>query len=287
DPFGTGTSTAVLAGLTDSVQWQVGEQTIKNAYFKFDGDVFSMRGGKAKLAVGGEFIDYDLKQNIVRPNNTGPASTGSAELDIPYKRDVKSAYAELYLPFIGPEQRVKAARSLTMSISARYDDYSDFGSTTNPKIAVNWGIVDAVMLRANHAEAFVAPALTSRGSNAAGLTGESGFSGIAGGALPGGAPTVSTASFPNAIGIPGCPAGSTTCSLNNVTGLFLTGGNGGLQPQTGTSSSFGVDITPPGVPGLRISLTRWVNELRGGITAPVPSLVLGSADLSGLLQFFP
>src|SRR6185295_3957461 len=81
DPFGTGTSTAVLAGLTDSVQWQVGEQTIKNAYFKFDGDVFSMRGGKAKLAVGGEFIDYQLEQNIVRPNNTGPASTGSAELD--------------------------------------------------------------------------------------------------------------------------------------------------------------------------------------------------------------
>ena len=162
DPFGTGTAAAVLAGLTDSAQWQVGEQTIKNAYFKFDGDLFSMRGGKAKLAVGGEVIDYDLEHNIVRPNNTGPSSTGSAELHIPYGRNVKSAYAELYLPFVGPEQRVKAARSLTMSISARYDDYSDFGSTTNPKIAVNWGIVDAVMLRANHAEAFVAPALTSR-----------------------------------------------------------------------------------------------------------------------------
>jgi iron complex outermembrane receptor protein len=147
--------------------------------------------------------------------------------------------------------------------------------------------VEAVKVRANYAEAFVAPALTSRGANEFGLTGESGFSGIAGGGLPGGAPTISTAAFPSAIGIPGCPPGSTTCSLNNVTGLFLTGGSGTLQPQTGESWSVGLDITPPGVPGLRVSVTRWTNELRGGITAPVPSLVLGSADLNFLLQFFP
>ena len=287
DPFGNGTSAAVLAALTDSGQIQVGDQTIKNLYFKFDGDLFSMRGGDAQLAVGGELIDYQLDQDIVRPNNTGPASTGSAQLFIPYDRDVKSAYAELYLPLIGEQQDIPAVRSFAVNLSTRYDDYSDVGSTTNPKIAFNWGIVDAVMLRANYAEAFVAPALTSRGANQFGLTGESGFSGIAGQGLPGGPPTISTASFPSAIGIPGCLAGSTTCSLNNVTGLFLTGGSGTLQPQTGKSWSLGVDITPMGAPGLRVSLTKWINELRGGITAPVPSLALGSSDLSGLIQFFP
>ena len=287
DPFGNGTSAAVLTALTDSGQIQVGDQTIKNLYFKFDGDLFTMRGGAAQLAVGGELIDYQLEQDIVRPNNTGPASTGSAQLFIPYDRDVKSAYAELYLPFVSPEQDVPAVRSFAVNLSTRYDDYSDVGSTTNPKIALNWGIVEAVMLRANYAEAFVAPALTSRGANQFGLTGESGFAGIAGQGLPGGPPTISTASFPSAIGIPGCPVGSTTCSLNNVTGLFLTGGSGTLQPQTGTSWSLGADITPPGAPGLRISLTKWVNELRGGITAPVPSLALGSADLAFLVQFFP
>ena len=287
NPFGSGTSAAVLAALTDSGQIQVGDQTIKNAYFKFDGDLFSMRGGDAQLAVGGELIDYKLDQDIVRPNNTGPATTGSAQLFIPYDRDVKSAYAELYLPFVGPDQNVPAMRSFAVNVSTRYDDYSDVGSTTNPKIALNWEIIDAVMLRANYAEAFVAPALTSRGANAVGLTGESGFAGIAGQGLPGGPPTISTASFPTAIGIPGCPPGSTTCSLNNVTGLFLTGGSGTLQPQTGKTWSFGIDITPVAVPGLRVSITQWTNELRGGITAPVPSLALGSADLSGLIQFFP
>ena len=41
-------------------------------------------------------------------------------------------------------------RSFAVNISTRYDDYSDVGSTTNPKIALNWEIVDAVMLRANY-----------------------------------------------------------------------------------------------------------------------------------------
>ncbi len=287
DPFGNGTSAAVLTALTDSGQVQVGDQTIKNAYFSFDGKVFSMRGGDAQLGVGGELIDYKLDQDIVRPNNTGPASTGSAQLFIPYERDVTSVYAELYLPFVGPDQDVPGIRSFAVNISARSDDYSDVGSTTNPKLALNWEIVDAVMLRANYAEAFVAPALTSRGANSVGLTGESGFSGVSGQGLPGGPPTVSTASFPSAIGIPNCPPGSTTCSLNNVTGLLLTGGNGTLQPQTGETWSFGIDIEPPSVPGLRVSITHWTNELRGGITAPVPSLALGSADLSGLVQFYP
>ena len=287
DPFGSATSAAVLQTLTDSGQIQVGDQVIKNFYFQFDGALFSLPGGDARLGIGAEAIDYELDQSITRPNNTGPASTGSAQLFIPYARDVQSAYAELYLPFIGPDQDIPGVRSFDVNISARYDDYSDVGSTSNPKIAFNWQIVDALMLRANYAEAFVAPALTSRGANDVGLTGESGFSGISGQGLPGGAPTIVTANFPDAIGIPGCQAGSVTCSLNNVTGLFLTGGNGDLEPQTGETWSVGLDITPPGADGLRVSLTWWTNELRGGITAPVPSLVLGSADLSYLLQFFP
>jgi iron complex outermembrane receptor protein len=273
--------------LTDSGQIQVGDQTITNMYFGFTGDLFTMRGGAAQLGIGGELIDYQLDQDIVRPNNTGPASTGSAQLFIPYERDVKSAYAELYLPFVGPDGDVPGIRSFAINLSTRYDEYSDVGSTTNPKLALNWEIIDALMVRANYSEAFVAPALTSRGANSVGLTGESGFSGIAGQALPGGAPLISTASFPSAIGIPGCPPGSTTCSLNNVTGLLLTGGNGTLKPQTGKTWSLGIDITPAAVSGLRVSLTHWSNELRGGITAPVPSLALGSADLSYLIQFFP
>jgi iron complex outermembrane recepter protein len=287
DPFGSGTSAAVLARLTDSLQVQVGDQTINNFYFKFAGDLFNAPGGAAKLALGGEYIDYKLVQDIARPNNTGPASTGSAALNIRYNRDVKSVYAELYVPIVGEAQGIPGIRNLDLNVSGRVDDYSDFGSTSNPKIALNWVPFTGMKLRGNYAEAFVAPALTSRGANQFGLTGESGFSGVTGSALPGGSPLIVTANFPSAIGMPGCPTGSTTCSLANVTGLLLTGGNGGLKPQTGKSWSVGADFTPEFLPGFSFSVTHWNNKLRGGITAPQASLALGATDLSYLIQFYP
>ncbi len=201
---------------------------------------------------------------------------------------MKSAYVEVLLPLIGPEAGIPGVRKFDVIVSGRYDDYSDFGSTKNPKIAANWEVIEGVKLRGNWAESFVAPALTSFGTNAVGLTGESGFAGANGSSVPGGNFTVSTAAFPNAIGLPGCPVGATTCTIGSgVTGLLLTGGNAGLKPQTGKAFSVGIDLTPTFAPGLRVSVTYWNNKLRGGITSPVPSLALGAADLAYLLQLYP
>ncbi|MEY4501351.1 MAG: hypothetical protein RIS52_1241 [Pseudomonadota bacterium] len=281
--FGSGTSAATLASLTDNRQLQVGEQTLKNVYVKFDGDLFELPGGTSKIAVGGELLSYKLAQDIVRGSGLGPASGNSQSLHIDYNRSVKSAYVELYLPLV----KDSGIKSFDINLSARIDDYSDFGTTKNPKIAMNFEPVDGLKFRANWAKSFVAPALTSRGANTVGLTGESGFSGVAGQGLPGGAPSILVANFPSAIGMPGCPTGSVTCTLNNVTGLLITGGNGGLKPQKGTAFSVGIDIAPPTLPGLRVSATYWSNKLRGGITAPQPALALGAADLSYLLQLYP
>ncbi len=290
DPFGVPgrSSAATLAKLIDNNQTQIGTQNVSNAYAKIDGSLFNLPGGAARIAIGGEYIHYTLRQDITRPNNTGPASTGSATFRINYRRTVKSAFAELYLPIIGPENEIPLVHRFDLNVSGRYDDYSDFGSTKNPKVAANWEVVEGVKFRGNYAESFVAPALTSRGSNAAGLTGESGFSGVNGTGLPGGSPNVLIANFPGVQNIPGASCTATTCTLGaNVTGILLTGGNGNLKPQTGQAYSFGVDLTPSMVPGLRIALTYWVNKLRGGITAPQTALALGAADLSYLLQLYP
>ncbi|HMT43877.1 MAG TPA: TonB-dependent receptor [Chakrabartia sp.] len=284
DVFGGNTSAATKALLTDNRQLFVGDQSIKNVYAKLAGDMFELPGGMSKVAIGGEYIGYTLKQDIVRGNSLGAASTNSTNTHIDYKRNVKSAYVELYLPII----KDSVVKSFDLNISGRIDDYSDFGTTKNPKIAANLEVVEGVKFRGNWARSFVAPALTSRGANAAGLTGESGFSGVTGSGLPGGAPTISYANFPTAVNIPGCPAApATSCSLASISGVLLAGGNGNLKPQKGKAFSFGVDIAPVAVPGLNISVTYWSNKLRGGITAPVPSLALGAADLSYLLQLYP
>jgi iron complex outermembrane receptor protein len=133
----------------------------------------------------------------------------------------------------------------------------------------------------------VAPALTSRGVNEFGLTGESGFANYGLGGI-----NVPFASFPALTSIAACntPANIAAgyCTLGtNVTGMQLTGGNGGLKPQTGTSWGLGFDWTPTFVDGLRLSATYWSNELRGGITSPVPSLAINSSALSYLLTIAP
>jgi iron complex outermembrane receptor protein len=178
-------------------------------------------------------------------------------------------------------------KSFEVILSGRIDHYSDVGTTRNPKIAANLEVVDGVKFRGNWARSFVAPALTSRGSNAAGLTGESGFSGINGGGIPGGSPTILIANFPGITSVPGAICGATTCTIGTVNGVLLTGGSGSLKPQTGQAFSLGVDLTPTFLPGFNLSVTYWNNKLRGGITAPQGALALGAADLSYLLQLYP
>ena len=168
----------MLARLTDSLQIQVGDQTIQNAYLGFTGDLFSLPGGAAKLAVGGGVHRLQARTGHHATATTpGRLRLARPSLNIPYDRDVKSAYAELYLPFIGADQGIPFVHKLELNLSARYDDYSDFGDTTNPKIAINWAPFEGLTLRGNYAEAFVAPALTSRGSNDVGPDGRVGVRG--------------------------------------------------------------------------------------------------------------
>ncbi|MFM1887291.1 MAG: hypothetical protein RL026_2448 [Pseudomonadota bacterium] len=288
DVFNTGaanrTSAAVRADLVDNFQTRIGDQTIANYWVTLNGSLFALPGGDAKAAVGAEYIRYTLKQDNTIPTNTGPVSKGGARHEtLNYGRDVKSAYAEVLLPFVSPDMGVTGIRKLEANVSGRIDDYSDFGQTSNPKLAANWEVTEGFQFRANWGKSFVAPALTSRG-NAQGITGESGFGGYGLGQV-----NVPVANFPNAVGLPGCVAGAVTCVIGNstVTGAQITGGNGNLKPQTGESWGVGFDWRPSVVEGLSLSATYWNNELKGGITAPVPSLALNTAALSNLLQIFP
>ncbi len=285
DVFGTGgTSAGTLATLTDSRVFQQGVQTIWNAYAQLGGDLIALPGGTAKIAIGGEYSSYKIVQDTVQPNGLGAASFNSLAYVLNYKRNVKSGYAELYLPLIGPDQDIPGIRRFDLNISGRVDSYSDVGSTTNPKIAANWEVVEGVTLRGNWARSFVAPALTSIGSNPQGRTGESGFTNVGGSGT-----TLPYAIFPTAANIPGCPAApATSCSVSGTSNAIqLNGGNGNLVPQKGKAWSIGIDFAPPQVRGLRVSVTYWNNQLRGGITAPQLALVTGSAALSQYLTIYP
>ena len=54
---------------------------------------------------------------------------------------------------------VPITRSLEANLSLRYDDYSDFGETVNPKIAVRYQPLESLVLRGSYNTGFRAPTL--------------------------------------------------------------------------------------------------------------------------------
>ena len=286
DVFGVGaanrTSPTVLAQLADNVTRQTARNVIKDGTVKLDGALFDLPAGPVKVAVGGEVIYYTLEQNTTRPLGIGPSLTGSGYLHLNYDRNVRSAYAEVLAPLVSPEMNVPLMRRIDLNISGRYDKYSDFGSTSNPKIGANWEVIEGLRFRANYGKSFVAPAFTSRGADALGTTSETNVS------LFAGTLNVPVAAYPNIVGLPGCAPGAVTCTVGGgVAGLQLNGGNAGLQPEHGKSWSVGADWDPSFVKNLRLSLTFWHNDLQGAITAPTAAFAVNAAGLNSLLQIYP
>ena len=77
-------------------------------------------------------------------------------------RTIASAYAETAIPLVARRNNVPLVRSLELSGAARYEDYSDFGTTIRPKFGLNWKPFDAVMVRASLNRGFAAPTLTAK-----------------------------------------------------------------------------------------------------------------------------
>jgi len=76
---------------------------------------------------------------------------------------VTSLYAELSIPLIKNDN----LGTLEAQIAARYEDYSDFGTTTKPKLALGYRPFKWLMLRGSYSESFKAPDLAflyTRGS---------------------------------------------------------------------------------------------------------------------------
>ncbi len=53
-------------------------------------------------------------------------------------RHVNALFAEAYMPFL---------KNLEVTAAIRYDDYSDVGSTWNPKVGVKWNVIPQLVLR--------------------------------------------------------------------------------------------------------------------------------------------
>ena len=81
----------------------------------------------------------------------------SASPDASGSRRVTSLFAEFLIPVL---RDTPGARSLDVQFAVRYENFSDVGEVTKPKLALSWYPVDWLQLRGAYSEGFRAPNLT-------------------------------------------------------------------------------------------------------------------------------
>ncbi len=84
----------------------------------------------------------------------------SAAGDVIGDRTVYAGFAETVVPVFGPQNALPGLKRLEFGASMRYEHYSDFGSTSNPKFTLDWRPIEPLMIRASYNEGFRAPNLS-------------------------------------------------------------------------------------------------------------------------------
>lgn len=119
------------------------------ADLKTSGTFVQIPGGDIKLAVGGHyraeaFSAFNFLRDSFERNTT---------------RDSYAVFGEMFVPIIGPDNAVPGIERLELNVSGRFDHYSDFGSTANPKVGIVWSPIDSLRFRGSYGTSFNPPPL--------------------------------------------------------------------------------------------------------------------------------
>jgi iron complex outermembrane receptor protein len=124
--------------------------TEKSADLVISGRLPALPAGDIGLAAGMSYRTEDL--NAIDVQSPGDLATPTLE-----HRHVAAAFGELYVPVVGRENQIPMVRALEFSAAVRRDRYSDFGSTTNPRIGLHWQPWGEISIRASYGKSFRAP----------------------------------------------------------------------------------------------------------------------------------
>ncbi len=232
-----------------------GKYTVEQIDAAASGPVFQLPGGDAMAAVGVDFrtekyrFNGDPREAAARPVIfLAPFDDGNALAGV--KRDVKAVYTELLLPL---------TTSLELTAAVRYDDYSGFGSTTNPKVSALWKPSSQFLVRGSYSTGFRVPTFNQL-FNAASLQ-------------PSGTDRVDPATCPSLVMdplVPGCEP---------IRPDTLSGGRPTLGPEEAKMTSVGIVVEP--TPNISIAVDWWSIKRDGTIQ------VIGVESLMRNYSLFP
>lgn len=221
---------------------------------RVSGSVLDLPGGSVESAFGFSYRKEEFK-----------VPTGSSILLENPKRKVFAAYGELLIPLVGEANSVPIVRALDLSIAGRFEDYSDFGTTTNPKLGVRWSITDGLSLRGTYGRSFRAPSLIDSFRQPE----------IIVGAFP-------RSFFPNSDDIPQNP------KAPDGTIVTIAGSQpGGVSEERATSWSGGVQYSPDIFPSLNIEVNYFSVSYKDRVRIISLGEVLLFSEFNDLLIYNP
>lgn len=248
--FGGANSPAVVHSVFNSLFYAPGYSGEQDANAKVTGPLFRMWGGRVRAAVGGVWEHDDLTYGI---NSGAPGQQLVIRRTL--GRHSKGAYAEVLLPFVGHRNAMTGIQGLDLDAAVRYEDYSDFGSTTNPKVSIHWKPINSLTLSASYGTSFRAPLLSE-------LVGP--LNGV----------------FVQNYSDPLSPTGSSV-------GYTLGGGNPALKPETATTYTLALKYNPN--PRTHLSVDYFSIDYKNQISSYLSDLTIlqQPAELGSLVTRCP
>jgi len=228
DPYDiAATNPAVLDLIHDYEQYAQATQQLAELRLNVDGPLFTLPGGDVRLALGAQYSHQasDAVQTDAPVGDLTNAASAHA------RRDIAAVFGEIRVPVFGPGNAIPGIHSLVLDGSVRYDHYTDFGGTTNPKFGLTYEPFSDLKIRANYGTAFNAPSLADTT-----------------GAVDTRVQVVSVSPWQEG------PYSDANFARPTI---LLAGGTRGLNPQTAHTWAVGADYNPHFVPNLSLGLTYW------------------------------
>ena len=199
----------------------LGRYDVRFATLKGDGPIFSLPGGADRQLHG---ADYRWERYHLETRSNLSAAPSVTPVAYPKPREIVAAYGELAVPLVGPENGRLGLRGLDLSIATRFEHYSDFGDTTNPKVGLTWRPVGSLKLLATYGTSFRAPTFEDQ------LQGPD-----------------YVLYQPVTLSDPAAAGGSSNA-------IALLGNVPDLGPERATTWTLGAELQPVALPGLRLSV---------------------------------
>ncbi len=247
NPYGAGgaNSRAILDFVGSGFTGSRDESRATSANLMASGPLFSLPGGAAELAAGVQIRRETFDTRITAFTSTAaPVTTVTPRAE----RTIRAVFAELRLPLVGPDNGRPGVRRLEVSVAGRFEDYDDFGSTTNPKVGLVWAPNADLTLRASWGTSFRAASLPQTHD----------------------AETNTITFLPRADG-------------SRALALYLYGGNPDLKPETAETVTAGFDYRRPG--GMTLSATVFDTRFTDRIAQPATENLNGALSDPALAPF--